>query len=93
MGITSTPNLAATVLRQPRINLIAISFPYSTLTGMPPYFLLHAPWNNPFKTCRSVAAVDNIPPCMVALIPQSKNAAGDPKGSMSTIEPLSPFFE
>ena len=34
-----------------------------------------------------------MPPCTVALIPQSKNSAGEPNGSMSTSAPLFPFLE
>ena len=34
-----------------------------------------------------------MPPCIVALIAQSKYFVGEPKGSTSTIEPLLPFFE
>ena len=34
-----------------------------------------------------------MPPCIVALIQQSKNAAGEPNGSISTNDPRFPFLE
>lgn len=37
--------------------------------------------------------MERIPPCIVALRQQSKNWDGEPNGSISTIEPLSPFVE
>ena len=40
-----------------------------------------------------MAVVERIPPCIVALIPQSKNCDDEPNGSMSIIEPLSPLVE
>ena len=49
--------------------------------------------NNPCKTCKSVAVIDNNPPCIVALIAQSRYFDGDPNGSTSTIEPRLFFCE
>src|SRR3990172_4478992 len=78
---------------QPRINLNAISFPYSVLTGIPWYLLLHASLYNPCNTGRSVAVTERRPPCGVARIPQSRYLDGEPKGSISTTAPRFSLFE
>src|SRR3990172_11436380 len=78
---------------QPRINLNAISFPYSVLTGIPWYLLLHASLYNPCNTGRSVAVTERRPPCEVARIPQSRYLDGEPNGSISTIAPRFSRFE
>src|SRR3990172_8699686 len=45
------------------------------------------------NNCRSVAVAESNPPCIVALIAQSRYFVGEPKGSRSTIEPRSFFVE
>src|SRR3972149_5937283 len=86
-------NLYATRQIHPKISLNAISFAYFVFTGTPEYLLLQAILNNPWRTCRSVAVAESNPPCIVALIAQSRYFVGEPKGSRSIIEPLSFFVE